>query len=507
MKLSYSKQMRDADNTAIYVIGVPSTLLMTNAAGHVARAAAELLNGKKSAVIFCGSGNNGGDGIASALYLMRRGISVRVFLVGSREKMTPDTKEMEHRLIELGGSLEDFDPEMPGIEKLLREAGVIIDAMFGIGLNKDLRGNALKAVELINNSGTPVVSADIASGVEADTGRILGDAVRATKTVTFSMGKPGHFVEPGCTCCGELQIVDIGIPRELIEDINCGVHAVTEEDVYLPRRPRISHKGDYGKLLVVGGSVGFTGAPSLCAKAALRAGAGLVYLGVPRDIYEISAVKNDEAMPFPLACDDQGRLTDKALSVILDKLEACDAYVLGPGLGRSQELTSLVCSLVAEGHKPLVLDADGLFAISGNMEILKKASKPVILTPHEGEFRRLGGRLTGDRISDARNFAAAHECVLVLKGHRTICAYPDGEVYITTTGNPGMAKGGSGDVLAGIIGALICQLPLKEAVNTAVWLHGRAGDLCAEEMGEYSMTPSDLLEALPRAMKSITREK
>ncbi|HHU22698.1 MAG TPA: NAD(P)H-hydrate dehydratase [Clostridiales bacterium] len=506
MKLSYSEHMRNADNTAIYVMGVPSTLLMTNAAGHVARAAEELLGGKKCAVIFCGSGNNGGDGIASALYLMRRGVSVRVFLVGSRKKMTADTREMERRLIELGGTLEDFDPEMPGVEKLLRETGVIIDAMFGIGLNKNLRENALKAVELINSSGTPVVSADIASGVEADTGRILGNAVRATRTVTFSMAKPGHFTEPGCTCCGELQIVEIGIPRELIEKIECGIYAITEKDIYLPRRPRISHKGNYGKLLILGGSVGYTGAPSLCAKAALRAGAGLVYLGVPRDIYEISAVKNDEAMPFPLACDDQGRLSNKALSVILDRLDGCDAYVLGPGLGRSPELVSLVCSLVAEGHKPLVLDADGLFAISGNMKVLKKASKPVILTPHEGEFARMGGELTGDRISDAKNFSARHECVLVLKGHRTICAFPNGEVYITNTGNPGMAKGGSGDVLAGIIGALICQLPLKEAVNTAVWLHGKAGDLCAQELGEYSMIPSDLLETLPRAMKSVTRK-
>lgn len=505
MRLSNSRQMRDADSRAIHVAGIPSTLLMTNAAAHISRAALELLGTGRSAVVFCGSGNNGGDGIASALYLMRRGVSVRVLFAGQREKMTPDTREMERRLIESDGALEDFDPDCPALSDSLRRAGVIIDAMFGIGLNSDLRGKALAAVRMINASGVPVVSADIPSGVEADTGRILGDAVKATRTVTFSMAKPGHFVEPGCTKTGELEIADIGIPGEFLEDTGGSEFAITEEDARLPVRPKISHKGDYGKLLIVAGSTGYTGAPSLSAHAAVRSGAGLVYIGVPKEIYRITAVKNDEAMPFPLACDERGTLNMSALPVIREKLSACDVCVIGPGLGRSDEITELVCALLSGAAAPMVLDADALFAVSRNIGVIKSAAKPIVLTPHEGEFLRLGGTLSGDRIRDAREFALLHECILVLKGHRTICAFPDGEIFINTCGNPGMAKGGTGDVLAGIIGALMGQLPLKKAVTAAVWIHGRGGDICAERLGEYSMNPTDLISALPEVMKSITR--
>jgi len=281
--------------------------------------------------------------------------------------------------------------------------GVIIDAMFGIGLNKPLRELALRAVALINASGLPVVAADIASGVEADTGRILGSAVNADVTVTFSRAKPGHLVEPGCTCCGRLVIADIGIPEDIVAESGVNVFGLEAADARLPKRGALAHKGNFGRLLIVGGSVGYTGAPNLCARAAVRAGAGLVYLGVPYDIYDICAVKNDEAMPFPLACDGAGRLALSARDVILDRLEGCDCAVLGPGLGRSAELTELVCSAVRQSRRPLVIDADGLFAVSQDLGCLRDACCPIVLTPHEGEFARMGGRLTGDRVADARS--------------------------------------------------------------------------------------------------------
>ena len=224
MKLTNSKAMRDADERAIHVLGIPSTLLMTNAARELAAAALELMGKNKSAVIFCGSGNNGGDGIGAAVYLLRRGAEIRCFLAGERAKMTEDSAEMERRLLELGGSLEDFNPEDAQIRRLTNEAGAVIDALFGIGLNSELRGKALAAVKIINESKAPVVSADIASGVEADTGRILGEAVRANITVAFSMPKIGHLVEPGCTCCGELRVADIGIPAEILR--------VAETDIF-----------------------------------------------------------------------------------------------------------------------------------------------------------------------------------------------------------------------------------------------------------------------------------
>jgi len=505
LELSDSHRMYDADNAAIHLHGVPSTFLMENAAGHVARAALEVLGKNQSAVVFCGPGNNGGDGVAAAILLHRRNVRVRALLVGDRTRMSDDCCEMERRFRKMGGVLEDFSPEDPTLPETLKSAGVLIDAIYGIGLKRELRGDGLAAVRMMNDSGTPVVAADIPSGVEADTGRILGDAVRCVRTVTFSRAKVGHYAAPGCLCCGQIDIVDIGIPDELLINACCGVSALTADEARLPRRAPISHKGDYGKLLIVGGCVGYTGAPTLCARAAVRAGAGLVYLGVPRDIYEITAVKNDEAMPFPLACDADGRLSADALPVLLSRLETCSHAVIGPGLGRSDDIRQVVRSLVEEASVPLLLDADALWAVSEDRELLRRAKKPCILTPHEGEFLRLGGVLTGDRVGDARRFASENACILVLKGHRSVCAFPDGEAVIVTAGNAGMAKGGSGDVLAGIIGALLGQLSLREAVTLGTWLHGAAGDLCAAERGEYGMTPSDIMENIPQISKNMVR--
>ncbi len=500
MQLTSSDKMRDADSRAIHLFGVPSTLLMTKAAEHVAKAALELMGKPRSTAIFCGSGNNGGDGLGAAVYLMRRGILVRCFLVGRREKLTGDCAEMEFRLKELGGTLEDFDPGSAEQSDFVKGCCVIIDALFGIGLNKELRSSALSAVKLINSSSASVASVDIASGVEADTGRILGAAVNADITLSFSMAKPGHFVEPGCACCGKLRICDIGIPSEILREAGENIFAVQDGELRLPRRNRASHKGCYGKLLILGGSVGYTGAPIICAKSALRGGAGLISLGVPESIYNITATRLLEPMPFPLPDDGEGRLSISGLSSILEKLSSSTVCVLGCGLGRSEQLSELVRTLLISSAKPLVIDADGLFALGNNAALIKSAQTPPILTPHEGEFIKLGGVLTGDRASDAMAFAQSRNCVLVLKGHHTICAFPDGELYIVPFGNPGMAKGGSGDALAGLIGSLLCQLPQKQAVLCAAYIHGKAGDLCAERLGEYSMLPTDVIDEIPQVV-------
>jgi len=505
MKLISSKIMRDADDRAINIFGIPSTLLMSNAAKELAKAALELMDDNNTAVIFCGSGNNGGDGIGTAVLLLRHGVDIRCFMVGDRGKMTEDCAEMERRLIEFGGELENFDPNDGQIKTITDKAGVVVDALFGIGLNSEMRGKELEAVRIINETNAPVVSADIASGVEADTGRILGDAVRADITVTFSLAKIGHFAEPGCTCCGELRIVDIGIPSEILCGLPSNVFAVGAKDVYLPARPKISHKGNYGKLLIIGGSIGYTGAPVLCAKAAARSGAGLISIGVPNNIYGITAGRLFEPMPFPLADDLNGKISVEALPLILEKLSNCDVCVIGCGLSRSDDLCELTHSIIRASTKQLVIDADGLYALGNDTELIKSAQRPPVLTPHDGEFLRLCGKLSGDRVVDARLFAQSRECVLVLKGHHTICAFPDGEVYIINAGNPGMAKGGSGDVLAGIIGSLLGQLPQKQAVITACAVHALAGDICAERMGEYGVLPTDIIEAIPETIKAMTR--
>ena len=499
MLLADSRCMRSADEKAIRDFGVPSTLLMTNAADAVAQAVLELLQGHGGEVlVFCGAGNNGGDGIAAACRLLRSGVNVRVILAGDRAKMTADAREMERRLAELGVRAETFG-QMDAPEDAVRHADVLVDALFGIGLSRPISGAALDAVRLMNRSGVPIVSADVASGVDADTGAILGEAVHAAKTVTFSMAKPGHFASPGCTCCGALSIQQIGIPPELLS--GCGIHAIMPQDVRIPPRPKLAHKGDFGKLLILGGSIGFTGAPTLCARAALRTGAGLVSIGVPRSIYEITAVKNDEAMPFPLADDDTGILSAAAADAALARATNADAVVLGPGLGRAEAVSGVVRRFIGECRCSLVLDADALFALAPQCEVLKASVKPVVLTPHEGEFARFPTQHSGDRIADARRFAAEYGCVLVLKGHATVCAFPDGEVWINTSGGPALAKGGSGDVLAGMIGALACVLPLKSAVTAAVWIHGKAGDRCASALGENGVLASDVIEAIPLVMR------
>lgn len=282
--------------------------------------------------------------------------------------------------------------------------------------------------------------------------------------------------------------------------------ALADGTVFLPKRPSESHKGDYGKLLILGGCVGYTGAPSMCAMAALRSGAGLVYLGVPAPIYDITAVKNAEAMPFPLPADANGRFSADAIAQLEERLSACDVCAVGPGMGKGAGCAFLLRYLVQRFDRPLVIDADGLNMLAGQMELLKARSAPTVLTPHDGEFARLGGTLSGDRVGDALRYAKQWNCILVLKGHRSIVAYPTGEVYITTHGNPGMAKGGSGDVLTGVIAAMLCQLPVETAVGTAVYLQSLAGDLACAEKGEYAMLATDIIEHLAFATKNIIKE-
>ena len=506
MNIATAAQMREMDRTAIEERGIPSVQLMEAAACGVARAVSDLAGGKTDgrAVLFCGPGNNGGDGVAAARFLLEMGWEVRCVLVGRREKMSPDCREMERRLEQSGGKLEDFTDSDPRFAAWCLEADVMVDALFGIGLNTDLRGDAVTAVQMMNTSGVPVVAVDIASGVEADTGKVLGTAVNAAKTVTFTLPKAGHFVGKGGLCCGALEVVDIGIPADLVRRESYPVTTVDRSRVSLPIRPRDAHKGDFGRVYILGGSVGFSGAPVLAAQAAVRTGAGLVTVGVPAPIWPVAATKLDEAMPHPLPAGKEGRLELGATIPLLEKLSGQGVCLLGPGLGRSNAVDAVVRSVLTETSLPVVLDADGINALAGHMDVLDDRGACTILTPHDGEFARLTGAMPGeDRLTVARDFAVAHSCCLVLKGHRTITAFPDGRAYINTTGNPGMAKGGSGDVLAGIILALLGQgLPARQAVPYAVWLHGAAGDRCAAEVGEYGMTPTDLVATLPAVLEA-----
>ena len=459
--------------------------------------------------MLCGAGNNGGDGIAAARLLFLKGLRVRVFLTGRYERLTPDAMEETRRLSECGVELEPFDPGSQDQANWIAASHVLVDAVFGVGLSREIAPDsaAAAAIGLMNRSRGRVVAADIASGVEADTGRVLGCAVKADRTVTFTLPKIGQFTGDGVLYSGQVEVREIGIPADLVRRTACTVMTVEREyvrEALPPRRPD-GHKGDFGKLLIVGGAVGYTGAPYLTAAAAVRSGCGLVYLGVPDSIWEIEAARCVSAMPFPLASWWGGRLRGTALPAILEKLEGCDVLAIGPGLGRNEDTARLVREVLERTEKPVVLDADGINALEGHIDILDaRRDRVTILTPHDGEFARIGGDLSAGRAEAARRFALRHGCTLVLKGHRTVTATQAGTVLVNTTGNSGLAKGGSGDVLTGTVASLLAQgaAPVRAAA-AGVWLHGRAGDLAAERLTAYCMTPEDVIREMPKAFFEV----
>lgn len=499
MRIAAAEEMRGLDASAIQDRKIPSILLMERAAEGLFTACLSLLGSVegKQAVVLAGSGNNGGDGLAVARLLQESGVQMHALLVGRREKMTEDCREMARRLADCGVALEAYDPASEQQQRLIFGADLLVDAIFGIGLHSEVRGAAAQAIRAMNASPAPVVAADISSGVEADTGRILGCGVQADRTVTFTLPKVGHYVGDGGLAAGALTVHSIGIPEDLLAKLSTHITAVDAEWVraHLPCRPAEGHKGSFGKCYLLAGSTGYTGAPVLAAQAAVRSGTGLVFLGVPEPIYPIAAAKTLEAMPHPLPSDREGRVMAEALGEIQAKAEKCDAMLIGPGLGRSEGTEQLTAALLKRLALPVVLDADGINALSGHMDVLEVRTAPLVLTPHDGEFARLGGCLEcKDRVGVAKAFAEQYGCILVLKGHRTVTACPDGRVFVNTTGNSGMAKGGSGDVLAGLLTGLVAQgMEPGEAAAAAVWIHGRAGDLCAGELGERAMLPSDLI--------------
>lgn len=511
MKLATAGQMQALDRAAIRDRGIPSLELMERAAQATAKAARVLAEGQGilRAAIFCGSGNNGGDGVATARLLREAGLEVRCFLTGRRERMTPDCWEMTRRLEEAGGTLEDFT-DTSEQEDWCAGCGVLIDAIFGIGLNTELRGLPLIAVKRMNAFPVPVLAVDIPSGVEADTGAVLGAAVEADATVTFTLPKPGLLLGEGGACSGRITVAKIGIPDDLVHGVESDLYGVFPEELSLPKRSRESHKGDYGKSYILGGSVGYSGAPVLSARAAVRSGGGMVSVGVPAPVWPVAGVKLDEAMPHPLPANREGGFSLEAAEEALHRMDACGVCLIGPGLGRSNSAAAVARRVLRATHLPVVLDADGINALEGHIDVLDaRRGACTVLTPHSGEFARVSGvPAVGERLAVARAFAAEHGCVLVLKGHRTITAFPDGTAYINTTGNPGMAKGGSGDVLSGILLSFLGQgMPPRLAVPMAVCVHGMAGDLCAEELGEYGMTPCDMVEALPRVWKVLEGQR
>lgn len=513
MKVVTAHTMQDIDRRAINEYGIPGHELMENAgkgcAEHILAAYGNIK--KRSAVIISGKGNNGGDGYVIAGHLHEKGWQVQVIVLARREEIRGDALTA---MVLLPDNLLNYCHEAGELTARyydsIQNASVLVDAMLGTGLREDIQGIYLEAVALINRAPGKVVAVDIPSGVHGTTGRVLGQAVKADLTVSFAFAKLGHILYPGADQVGQLSIIDIGIPKPLSEAAT-GYEYLDEHHIapLVTRRDRKAHKGSFGHCLIIAGSTGKTGAAALCANSAVRAGSGLVTLGVPEKQHQIAEIKTTEAMTVPLADGGSGYITEQAVPAIKELLEGKNVLAIGPGIGRHPSTSAMVHMLAESVALPIVIDADGLNALSEDISVLhRSASQDIILTPHPGEMARLLGSSLPDvaaiRISVAQEFAKTYGVHVVLKGVRTIIAAPNGMAAINGSGNPGMASGGTGDVLTGIISALLAQgYNAWNACRLGVFAHGLAGDMVAMEQGETGMTATDLMERLPFAFNRL----
>jgi ADP-dependent NAD(P)H-hydrate dehydratase / NAD(P)H-hydrate epimerase len=518
MRILTAAQMREADRVTIEEIGIPSLVLMENAGRQVVAAVESAfpdLDERRVAVL-CGRGNNGGDGFVVARTLRQRGVDVSVFVFGSLAEVRGDARvnlEILGRLglpvVEIGG---EQQWELHSSE--VRSCSLIVDALFGTGLKSPLTGVLETVVDDVNSMGIPVVAVDLPSGMSADTQEVIGPCIQAALTVTLAAPKLPLVLPPARLMAGDLVVADIGIPDEVIEGLEGPqVELLTREGVRLlvPARRADAHKGDFGHVLVVAGSVGKTGAAHLAAVGALRSGAGLVTVATPACGQPIVAALGAEYMTEALADTPEGTLGPDALEAI-ERLEST-VIVAGPGLGAGDAVKRVVRGLVERARVPLVLDADAINAFAGEPGLLfAREGQQVVITPHPGEMARLLGISTAEvqshRLESASNLASTHNLYVVLKGHRTIIATPDGKVFINPTGNPGMASGGTGDVLAGMIGAWLGQVRDPDAAcQLGVYLHGAAGDLAADDEGQASMTAGDLAVHIGDAVMELTSRR
>ena len=504
--------MQTLDRRTITEAHVPSTVLMERAGEGIVRHLERHYGPArgKTITILCGKGNNGGDGLVVARLLHRRRARIHVVLLTPITDLSRDAATMYRRLVRVSGrsaimrfrSAEQARP-------LLASSDILVDALLGTGLSSVVTGAYREAIELINSAGKPVIAIDIPSGLHADSGAILGRAIRATMTIACGLPKLGLYVDAGIDQAGAIHVVDIGIPSTYVEAIESRTLLLTSDSAFqsLPIRVPSSHKGTFGHAGIIAGSVGKTGAAALAARAALRVGAGLVTVATPNSVNDVLEVKVLEAMTMPLPETKARTLPRAGLDRVVAFIQARTAIAVGPGLSTHPETVELVQSLMKHLDRPSVLDADALNALAGRASLLTECKTPPILTPHPGEMARLEVDATtqsvnADRIGTARRFARERGVFVVLKGARTVIARPDGLVAICPTGNPGMATAGTGDVLTGMIVGLLAQkVPAWEAACAATYFHGSAGDLAAQQLGQPGMLASDLIAQIPYALQ------
>ncbi len=513
MYLVSADEIREMDRRTIESFGLPGRVLMETAGRGATRWLLECFPDAlefKTGVLV-GRGNNGGDGFVIARHLHQKGARVKIFLLSEENRITGDAAA-NLSLAHASGipviCLPD-EQAFAGHRHELAHQQLFVDAILGTGLKSDVKGYFKTVIDFINNSGKPVFSVDIPSGLNADTGHPCGVCVRADATATFGYAKTGLILFPGADLAGDLTVVDIGIPPFVADQVAPNKWLLTETMIAGSLVPRATdaHKGATGHLLVMAGSPGKTGAAKMTAVSAMRAGAGLVTLAIPAGLHAMTAAALTEVMTLPAGKPDQ-RIFDKScLEQITTALAGKSCLALGPGIGTDKATTELVLALVESVKAPLVVDADGLNCLAGHLDMIKSNPDRIILTPHPGEMARLTGmtpaQIQQDRISCARKLAEQYGCHVVLKGAGTVIAHPDGKIFVNRTGNPGMAAGGMGDVLTGLIAGFICQgYDYGQAARLGVYLHGAAADRLAEKHG-IGFLASDVMAEIPETMTGL----
>lgn len=510
-KACYAEEMRAVDRAAAKIGGIPSIILMENAAiACVDQLKADFDITEKSVLIFCGKGNNGGDGLAVARHLYNMGVDVFVYLV-SGNTYTGDAKINYDIALGMDIPMEVIT-DIDNLGHIVRSYDIVIDAILGTGISGIVRGMAYDVIEIINENAKYVMSIDVPSGINSDSGEICGVCIRADKTVTFAGYKVGMLMYPAADYTGEIVVDMISVPEHVILSQHLDKCVTDSEFVrrLIGNRKRNTQKGDYGKLLIIAGSQGMSGAAYLSSQAALKSGAGLITLACCESINSALEAKTTEVMTLPLP-DDDGHISYAAIPDITARLNKVSAVLIGPGLGKSEDVREVVEAVLKNSRVPVIVDADAINAVASNMNVLRDCVCELIFTPHAMEMSRLTGHeieyIEDNRIDVSRDFAEEYGAVLLLKGSHTIITAPDLEQYINLTGNPGLASGGSGDVLSGIIAAFVARWNGEErtamAVAAAAYVHGLAGDIAAQRFGQESMSAGDVLNCLPDAFCRI----
>ena len=507
MKIVSAAEMRAIDRATSERYGVPSLTLMENAGSAVAAYVLHHCGQARSIAVLCGKGNNGGDGFVVARKLHENGKDARVILLADPADLQGDAEAMLKKLRIDVAVVRSSDELKSEKVRTALAAEVYVDAILGAGFRPPVTGLYAEAIAMINAATAPVIAVDIPSGADADAvGPQTGLIARAGAIVTFTAPRPAHVF--GSLTEGATSVAEIGSPQEaIVSSLELNVITPCDFATVVAPRPRESNKGNYGHVLVVGGSVGKAGSVAMAGIASLRAGAGLSTVATAKSALPTVAGFHPELMTEPLPETESGTIATGAGVRIEELLKTMTVAAVGPGISRDPHTATLVRSLVVNQKVPLVLDADGLNAFEGRTSELNGRGRTLVITPHPGEMARLAGCSTADvqkdRLGIARKFATEHELIVVLKGHRTLVVQPNGEAWVNTTGNPGMSTGGTGDILTGMVAGMIAQHPkdVLRAVCAAVYLHGLAGDVMLPDVGEHSMVATDLIHGLPAAFR------